>query len=63
MDSYNRENLEKDLTLMVKAGLLELFMREDGQWVYSVPEAIKNLTEEEQEKLLLRMYELDDLDD
>jgi hypothetical protein len=63
MDSYNREDLERDLTLMVKAGLLELFMREDGQWVYSVPDAIKNLTMEEQENMLLRMYELDDQDD
>lgn len=63
MNSYNRDDLERDLTLMVKAGLLELFMREDGQWVYSVPDAIKNLPEEEQEKLLIRMYELEDLDD
>lgn len=58
MDRYNREDLEKDLTQMVKAGLLELFIRDDGEWVYSVPDAIKVMTEDEQAQLLLRMYEL-----
>lgn len=58
MEQYNRDDLEKDLTQMVKAGLLELFIRDDGEWVYSVPEAIKALTEDEQADLLLRMYEL-----
>ena len=58
MEPYNRDDLEKDLTQMVKAGLLELFIRDDGEWVYSVPEEIKALTEAEQADLLLRMYEM-----
>jgi hypothetical protein len=44
---YNsKEELTKDLAFMVKAGLLDVFMREDGQWVYVPTELGKSMTEE-----------------
>jgi hypothetical protein len=40
---------------MVKAGLLDVFMREDGEWVFNVTEESKNMTEEERANLLARL--------
>jgi hypothetical protein len=37
---------------MVRAGLLEINMREDGVWVYSVSEACKHMTDQEREELI-----------
>ncbi len=51
-DRYSREDLDNDLGLMVRAGLLEINMREDGVWVYSVSEACKHMTDQEREELI-----------
>ena len=54
---YTREELENDLYLMVKAGLLEVFIREDGEWVYSVTELSKTMTDEEREAAVQKIIE------
>jgi hypothetical protein len=58
-ETYSKDELQRDLYLMVKAGLLEINMREDGQWLYSASEASKNMTEEEREDILSRLEEFD----
>ena len=57
MDSehYSREDLSDDLGAMVTAGILEINMREDGEWVYSVSERVKNMTDKEREEILLEI--------
>lgn len=60
MDEYDKDDIQRDLYLMVKAGLLDINMREDGQWLYSVSEASKNMTEEERLDILCRLEEFAD---
>lgn len=48
--------------MMVKAGLLDVSMREDGEWVYKVSEAALLLTEEEKSDVLCRLDDYDDID-
>jgi len=59
-ENYNREDLSRDLFLMVKAGLLDVRMREDGEWVYHPSEASLTMTEEEKIDLISRLDEFDD---
>jgi len=54
-ERYSREELSRDLFLMVKAGLLDMFMREDGEWVFSVSEKSKELSQEELSSVLDRL--------
>ena len=44
---------------MVKAGLLDINMREDGQWLYSASEASRNMTEEEKIAIISRLDDFD----
>jgi DNA-binding transcriptional ArsR family regulator len=61
-DDYTIDRLSNDLSAMVKAGLLDIRMREDGEWVYVVADRVAAMSEEEREEALLKMYE-DDEDD
>jgi DNA-binding transcriptional ArsR family regulator len=45
-------SISKDLELLVKARLVDIKMREDGQWIYSASEYSKSLTEEELTNIL-----------
>ena len=54
-DEYRREDLSKDLFLMVKAGILDVNMREDGEWVYSVTEKGKSMTDDEKLEVLMNL--------
>jgi DNA-binding transcriptional ArsR family regulator len=45
-------SISKDLELLVKANLVDIKMREDGQWIYSASEYSKSLTEEELTNIL-----------
>lgn len=56
-DEYTTDDLIEDLAMMVKAGLLEVRIREDGQWLYGVSEAAMNMTDEEREEAIRRMVE------
>ncbi len=47
MNEYTKEEVQNDLTLMVKAGLIDIHMREDGEWIYSASEYSKTLTAEQ----------------
>lgn len=55
-DDYTKDELQNDLAIMVKAGLLDIRMREDGEWVYVISEAAAAMTEEEREKALNDMF-------
>jgi len=61
-DDYTKDDLSNDLAAMVKAGLLDIRMREDGEWVYVATDRAAAMSEEEREEALLKMYE-DDEDD
>jgi DNA-binding transcriptional ArsR family regulator len=45
-------SISKDLELLVKARLVDIRMREDGEWIYSASEYSKSLTEEELTNIL-----------
>ena len=57
MREYSREDLDRDIWLMVKAGLLEYRMREDGEWVFSVTEKSKSMTDDEKEAAIHAVLE------
>jgi predicted PhzF superfamily epimerase YddE/YHI9 len=54
---YGKEDVAHDLYLMVKAGLIDIKIREDGEWLYSASEKSKSLTEEELEQILSNLSE------
>ena len=41
---------------MVKAGLLDIAMREDGEWLYKLTDTAKDMSEDEKMRLLENMY-------
>lgn len=51
-EAYSKDDLQKDLYLMVKAGLLDIAMREDGEWLYKISDSSKDMTEYEKIRLL-----------
>ncbi len=55
MSGYDRDDLSDDLTLMVACGLLDISMREDGEWLYNISEKAQAMTEEERELALEEM--------
>lgn len=57
---YSKEELAKDLSLMVKAELLDIYMREDGEWVYKVSDKSLLMTDEEKLKVLDNLQDYDD---
>lgn len=57
MSEYSREDLNRDLYLMVKAGLLNVHMREDGEWIFSVTEESKTMTDEERAERVNKIIE------
>lgn len=62
MDDYTADDLTRDLALMVKAGLLEMHIRDDGEWVYKVSAKAEAMSEEERELAIRQMVD-DDYDD
>jgi hypothetical protein len=56
-ETYSKEELQKDLYLMVKAGLLDIAMREDGEWLYKLTDTAKDMSEDEKMRLLENMYD------
>ena len=59
-NEYRREDLSKDLFLMVKAGVLDVNIREDGEWVYSVTEKGKIMTDDEKLEVLMNLENYED---
>ena len=53
----NKEEISDHLTALVKANLVEIRMREDGEWVYIATEYSKTLTPEQVEEILLSSYD------
>ena len=47
MNEYTKDDVAKELATLVKAGLIDVKMREDGEWVYHLSDHAKTLTEEE----------------
>jgi DNA-binding transcriptional regulator PaaX len=59
-ETYRKEELARDLGLMVKAGLLDIYMREDGEWVYKVSDKSLLMTEEEKERIICNLEDYAD---
>lgn len=53
----NKEEIADHLAALVKANLVEVRMREDGEWVYIATEYSKTLTPEQVEQILLSSYD------
>jgi hypothetical protein len=47
MTEFTKENVAKELANLVKAGLVDVSMREDGEWIYSLSEFAKTLDEQQ----------------
>ncbi|MBV5279973.1 MAG: hypothetical protein J0651_01510 [Actinobacteria bacterium] len=60
-EDYTKDDLGRDLFLMVKAGLLDVSMREDGEWVYNVSESSLLLSETEKADIISRLDDYDDI--
>lgn len=60
MDNYSKEALSRDLWLMVKAGLLDIAVREDGEPVYVISEMASGMSEDERLEVLNRLEDFDD---
>lgn len=58
--SYDKEDVIHDLYLMVKAGLIDIRMREDGEWLYSASEMSKSLTDDQLIQIIENLSEQDD---
>jgi hypothetical protein len=58
---YNKDDLSRDLFLMVKAGLLDVSIREDGEWVYNVSDFSLQLSEDEKSDIISRLDDYDDI--
>jgi hypothetical protein len=52
---YTKKDLDNDLALMVTKGLLDISMREDGEWVYSLSDRAAAMTEQEREDAIFDM--------
>lgn len=59
MDNYSKEALSRDLWLMVKAGLLDIAVREDGEPVYVISEMASGMSEDERLEVLNRLEDFD----
>jgi hypothetical protein len=59
-ENYNKEEIAHDLFLMVKAGLLEVHIREDGEWVYSPSKKSLVMSDEEKMKILENLSQYED---
>ncbi len=57
MTEYTKEQVAQDLRLMYKAGLVDIKMREDGEWIYFATEYAKSLSQEEVTAILDNLYE------
>lgn len=55
-EEYTKEQVAQDLMYMYKAGLVDIKMREDGQWVYFATDYAKSLRDEEINEILNNIY-------
>ena len=46
-ESYTKEHVAQELAHLVKIGLLDITIREDGEWLYFPSEYSKTLTEDQ----------------
>lgn len=58
--NITEEEIAEDLTLLVSAGLVDIAMREDGEWIYSASEYSKTLTEEQIMDIIISLSHDDD---
>lgn len=59
-EDYTSDDLSNDLHRLVKAGLIEVFIREDGEWIYTVNPDKANLSDEEKRALIEQVMEEED---
>ena len=54
-ESFIKGQVDQDLMLMYKAGLVDVKMREDGQWVYFATDYAKSLSDEQLNEIFENM--------
>lgn len=60
MSEYSKDAIDKDLAMLVMAGLLDMTMGDDGQWFYSMTEEAKKMTDEERIAALQSLFDRED---
>jgi DNA-binding transcriptional ArsR family regulator len=55
-----KQQVIQDLQLMYKAGLVDVKMREDGEWIYFATEYAKSLSQDQLDVILGNLYLEDD---
>jgi DNA-binding transcriptional ArsR family regulator len=56
-EEYTKEQINQDLYFMYKAGLVDIQMREDGEWIYTATEYAKGLTSEQLDEIFSSSYD------
>jgi hypothetical protein len=57
------DELSEALALLVKHGLLDLAIREDGEWLYGLSKDALEMSEEEKMDAIFQMLESEEEDD
>jgi DNA-binding transcriptional ArsR family regulator len=52
-----KQQVIQDLQFMYKAGLVDIKMREDGEWIYFATEYAKGLTPEQLDEIFSSSYD------
>jgi hypothetical protein len=55
-----KQQVIQDLQLMYKVGLVDVKMREDGEWIYFATEYAKSLSQDQLDVILGNLYLEDD---
>jgi hypothetical protein len=59
----SKEELTEALALLVKHGLLDIAIREDGEWLYGLSKDVFEMSEEEKIDAIFQMLENEEEDD
>jgi hypothetical protein len=59
----NEDELSEALALLVKHGLLDIAMREDGEWLYGLSKEALEMSEEDKMDAIFQMLENEEEED
>ena len=51
-EEFIKETIAKELSILIRAGLVEVYISEDGEWLYQASEKAKSLTDIEKIALI-----------
>lgn len=57
---HDKDEVSDALALLVKYGLLDAFMREDGEWLYGLSTQAMLMSEDEKMNALVQAFEADE---